>query len=58
MAWDFFAHTRTLELLYHKMQAIPPPHLFHATLQTQHPILQVDVAVEQTQQLSCTKSGV
>ena len=30
MAWDFFAHTRTLELLYHKMQA-PVLEEYHLT---------------------------
>ena len=30
MAWDFFAHTRTLELLYHKMQA-PVLEKYHLT---------------------------
>lgn len=30
MAWDFFSHTRTLELLYHKMQA-PVLEEYHLT---------------------------
>ena len=34
------------------LQAVPAPHLFYATLQAEDSPLQVDVAVEETQQLS------